>query len=525
MRRAVRRNEQNVKRAIDAGAFGPRLVAMLRRAAVASAASLVRDGGAEGDWAGDVVEEGDVEGFFAVGARDVQTRPPGEDLRRAFDVLWAFIAGEAGVGGGDGPTMGGGGIGSRGSSSGDLASATGSRSAARGSRERLARHVVGAVMDASRLDITAEPAGERTEGASAVAPGPSPAPATPPKEPAESVESAESAEPRGFTAASGNPFGDDDDDGNAGDPFDGIGGSVSEVSVSSPAASSRARVTARQFLDPEDVAAKAGSLLRRHAAHFVHRLVASYPRVAIDVARGRGAWTQLLSHDCRSPGVRGSGLGFPVSPGGVAAWLAGAAAAGDGGGHVTVDAGTGGNEPEVTAMLDAIESRALQPAAVVVLAPALSRLLAASPRPTAVALLRADAASRLAGVAKVQADAWGVTSVTSAEGVKGVEGVNVEALATRGVLEVLSTVLERGGPAVGAAATASGTVVDLMFELAWTPGTQGLAVRCLTALVASGAGDPTGDPRGRGARSCVGTFRVCPAPGRRRRGPVATRRL
>ena len=94
-------------------------------------------------------------------------------------------------------------------------------------------------------------------------------------------------------------------------------------------------------------------------------------------------------------------------------------------------------------MLDAIESRALQPAAIVVLAPALSRLLAASPRPTAVALLRADAASRLAGVAKVQADAWGVTSVTSAEGVEGVEDVNVEALATRGVLEVLSTVLER----------------------------------------------------------------------------------
>ena len=32
-------------------------------------------------------------------------------------------------------------------------------------------------------------------------------------------------------------------------------------------------------------------------------------------------------------------------------------------------------------------------------------------------------------------------------------------------------------------------------------------------------------PRGRGARSCVGTFRVYPAPGRRRRGPIATRRL
>ena len=483
VRRAVRRNGQNVKRAIEGGAFGPRLVAMLRRGAMASAASLVRDGGAEGDWAGDVVEEGDVDGFFAVGARDVQTRPPGEELRRAFDVLWAFIAGEGGVGGGDGPTVGGGGIGSRGSS-GDLAAATaaGSRSAARGSMERLALHVVGAVMEASRLDITAEPAGERTEGgASAVAPGPSPAPATPPKEPA---ESGESAEPRGFTAATGNPFGDDDDANDAGDPFDGIGGvggragSTSAPSVSSPAATSPARVTARQFLDPEDVAAKAGSLLRRHAAHFVHRLIASYPHVAIDVARGRGAWTQLLSHDCRSPGG--------VSPGGVAAWLAGAAAAGDGGGHVTVDAGTGGNEPEVTAMLDAIEARALQPAAVVVLAPALSRLLAASPRPTSVAVLRSNTAARLASVAKVQANAWGFPAV---EGVtKGVEGVNIEALATHGVLEVLSTVLERGGPAVGAAATASGTVVDFMFELAWAPGTQGLAIRCLTALVASGAG-------------------------------------
>ena len=479
VRRAVRRNGQNAKRAIDAGAFGPRLVAMLRRAAVASAASLVRDGGAEGNRAGDVVEEGDVDGFFAVGARDVHTRPAGEELRRALDVLWAFIAGEGGVGGGDGPTTGGGGIGGRGSS-GDLAAAAaaaGSRSSAGGSRERLARHVVGAVMEAFRLDITAEPAGERTEEvASAVAPGPSPAPATPPKE-----EPAGSAEPRGFTSASGNPFGDDDDANDAGDPLDGIdgtpvaglAGSTSGASVSSPAASSPARVDARQFLDPEDVAAKAGSLLRRHAAHFVHRLVASYPHVAIDVARGRSAWTQLLSHDCRSPGG--------VSPGGVAAWLAGAAAAGDGGGHVTVDAGTGGNEPEVTAMLDTIEARALQPAAVVVLAPALSRLLAAAPRPTSVAVLRADAAPRLAGVAKAQADAWGFPA---AEGVAS----TIEALATRGVLEVLSTVLERGGPAVGAAATASGTVVDLMFELAWAPGTQGLAIRCLTALVASGAG-------------------------------------
>ena len=253
----------------------------------------------------------------------------------------------------------------------------------------------------------------------------------------------------GVHPASGNPFGDDDD-GNAGDPFDGIGGSVSEVSVSSPAASSRARVTARQFLDPEDVAAKAGSLLRRHAAHFVHRLTASYPRVAIDVARGRGAWTQLLSHDCRSPGVRGSGLGFPVSPGGVAAWLAGAAAAGDVGGHVTVDAGTGGNEPEVAAMLDAIEARALQPAAVVVLAPALSRFGGGAPT-TSVAV-PAPTPRRDSRASRRLRRTRGASLPRKASR-------RIDALATRGVLEVLSTVLERGGPAVGAAATL-GTVVD-----------------------------------------------------------------
>ena len=45
VRRAVKRNGQNVKHAVAAGAFGPRLCAMLRRAAVASAASL-------GEWEG-----------------------------------------------------------------------------------------------------------------------------------------------------------------------------------------------------------------------------------------------------------------------------------------------------------------------------------------------------------------------------------------------------------------------------------------------------------------------------------------
>ena len=129
---------------------------MLRRAAVASAASLVRGGGAEGNRAGDVVEEGDVYGFFAVGARDVHTRPAGEELRRAFDVLWAFIAGEGGVGGGDGPTMGAGGIGGRGSSG---TWRPWPRSRSRPGFEGDSRDTSSARRP--RLDITAEPAGEQ----------------------------------------------------------------------------------------------------------------------------------------------------------------------------------------------------------------------------------------------------------------------------------------------------------------------------------------------------------------------------
>ena len=103
VRRAVKRNGQNVKHAVAAGAFGPRLCAMLRRAAVASAASL---GEGEGEWAGDLVAEGDADAFFAVAAKDVRTRPPGTQLRRVFDVLWAFIAGEGKESGGPGGDSG-----------------------------------------------------------------------------------------------------------------------------------------------------------------------------------------------------------------------------------------------------------------------------------------------------------------------------------------------------------------------------------------------------------------------------------
>ena len=467
VRRAVKRNGQNVKHAVAAGAFGPRLCAMLRRAAVASAASL---GEGEGEWAGDLVAEGDADAFFAVAAKDVHTRPPGTQLRRVFDVLWAFIAGEGKESGGPGGDSG----------------SSGSRPSP-GARERLAQSVAAAVVEASRLDITAEPAPARAGPAGTTSRDPEPAlvvtpeaSPTPPDAPLAAPTEPE-PEPAGFTAATGNPFGGDDD---ADDPFGAIGsrggGAFSPAGVAasmsgsslSPAATSPPRGSSSSAaVNPADVAAWAGGLLRRHAAHFVHALVSSYPRAAIDVARGEGAWTQLLSHDSRSPAG--------VSPGGVAAWLAGATAAGETGGHVTGgDGGQGGNEPEVSAMLHAIDARSLQPGAVLVLAPALGRLLAAAPRATSVALLRADGPAKLAGAAKRQADEWG----------SAVDGNGMEARATRGVLELLATVLERGGPALGAGALKSGPLADLMFELLWSPGTQGLAIRCLTALVSTGSG-------------------------------------
>ena len=161
VRRAVKRNGQNVKHAVAAGAFGPRLCAMLRRAAVASAASL---GEGEGEWAGDLVAEGDADAFFAVAAKDVHTRPPGTQLRRVFDVLWAFIAGEGKESGGPGGDSG----------------SSGSRPSP-GARERLAQSVAAAVVEASRLDITAESAPARTGPAGTTSRDPEPALAVTPE--------------------------------------------------------------------------------------------------------------------------------------------------------------------------------------------------------------------------------------------------------------------------------------------------------------------------------------------------------
>jgi hypothetical protein len=155
-------------------------------------------------------------------------------------------------------------------------------------------------------------------------------------------------------------------------------------------------------------------------------------------------------------------------------------------------------------MLHAIDARSLQPGVVLVLAPALGRLLAAAPRATSVALLRADGPAKLAGAAKRQADEWG----------SAVDGNGMEARATRGVLELLATVLERGGPALGAGALKSGPLADLMFDLLWSPGTQGLAIRCLTALVSTGSGTATTRERRVERAFTPVPARACPARGK-----------
>jgi hypothetical protein len=220
---------------------------MLRRAAVASAASL---GEGEGEWAGDLVAEGDEDAFFAVAAKDVHTRPPGTQLRRVFDVLWAFIAGEGKESGGPGGDSG----------------SSGSRPSP-GARERLAQSVAAAVVEASRLDITAESAPARTGPAGTTSRDPEPAlvvtpeaSPTPPVAPlAAPTETETEPEHAGFTAATGSPFGGDDD---ADDPFGAIGSRGGGAFSPAGVAASNVRVVA---LPGGDLPASGLLLLRRES--------------------------------------------------------------------------------------------------------------------------------------------------------------------------------------------------------------------------------------------------------------------
>ena len=110
IRLAVARNARNARLAADAGAFGERLAALLRRCATESAARTMRE-------MQDGMDENATEaGAGAAGTRDAtssalreaERAPPGEHLSRAFAILRALAASEGGedAAGGSGSRVG-----------------------------------------------------------------------------------------------------------------------------------------------------------------------------------------------------------------------------------------------------------------------------------------------------------------------------------------------------------------------------------------------------------------------------------
>ena len=289
----------------------------------------------------------------------------------------------------------------------------------------------------------------------------------------------------------------------------------------------------------------AGPLLRAHVSHFIHGLLAAHPSPMLEVLRSAGAWHQLLSDDtafgpppsplvppqntgmirvdragmarvdssaqpeaaATATSADGGGDGdgdvddegpgpwarkFAVSSRVLAAWLRAAELAGGGGGGGGSSGGGigGGNESEVLALLDIIAARATQPFAASLLAPALERLLSTAPNSTAAALLRTDAPAKLASAAAQQVQRWGLhpappAAAPAVPSAGSVVWASPAVTAQAALLSLLGSALEGGGFALGAAALTAPELVDLLFRLLWAPQTRHLAVKSLTAIIAS----------------------------------------
>ena len=499
IRLAVARNARNARLAADAGAFGERLAALLRRCATESAARTMREmqGGMDENATGAGAGAAGTRDATSTALREAERAPPGEHLSRAFAILRALAASEGGedAAGGSGSRVGmGAGVGLV------SASSTGSTGT---SCEGVFAKIVQAALDAAEAPLPPKVGVEESPQVG-VEESPRVVTAESPK-----VVTAESPPGgSGFVAAAGTPFGDAFDgdafDGDAfdGDPFAPSGSSRPAAPTTDPSSSP----VPLRALHPDDVAVAAAALLRAHVAHFASTTVSSRPRRAVDALRAAGAWRRLLDSDGAhgervdgdddaSGGADRWSVRFGVASRAAAAWLRGAQIAGDVVGHVSAaaaDSGDGGNEPEVLAMLETIAARATQPSAVSLLAPTLERLRSVSPRPTAVALLRADAAARLGAAAAAQARRWGVHPAAAAaaadagmlEDVAAASGGAVTAQAA--VLSLMGSTLENGGAAAAAAARAAPELVDLLFSLLWSPQTRALAVKSLVALIVGG---------------------------------------
>ena len=467
--RSTRRREKREKRETRRRRrrVRERLAALLRRCATESAARTMRE-------MQDGMDENATEaGAGAAGTRDATSsalreagaRAPGEHLARAFAILRALAASEGGedAAGGSGSRVGmGAGVGLV------SASSTGSTGT---SREGVFAKIVQAALDAAEAPLPPKVGVEESPRVG-VEESPRVVAAESPKVVAAESPKVVAAESppggSGFVAAAGTPFGDAfDGDAFDGDPFAPSGSSRPAASTTDPSSSP----VPLRALHPDDVAVAAAALLRAHVAHFASTTASSRPRRAVDALRAAGAWRRLLDSDGAhgervdgdddaSGGADRWSVRFGVASRAAAAWLRGAQIAGDVVGHVSAaaaDSGDGGNEPEVLAMLETIAARATQPSAVSLLAPTLERLRSVSPRPTAVALLRADAAARLGAAAAAQARRWGVHPAAAAaaadagmlEDVAAASGGAVTAQAA--VLSLMGSTLENGGAAAAAA--------------------------------------------------------------------------
>ena len=546
VRQAVRKNGQNVRHAVEAGAFGRRLAALLHRAAADAAAMTLRYGdGSGGNASGGSGGGVDSEDPLSVAQREAEKPPTGEPLKRAFAILWGFVGGE----GGDGNL--GGVTGAVSGSAGDLNGAT-STWATRGIRQSLLHHVVAAALEAANAEVavrgqTPSVMAAADQAASSAVPAPSatdPRPSRPRRSDDEDARSARNklsatdvdggdSDTGGFRAAGGPiPFGDDTSStegftvASGGIPFGGDGGgdgffggaegsanqsagsaadtslvgTMAALSMSTPTPLYTGTAEERlPALDPARVGEVATPLLRAHVAHFVRGVLSAHPRAMLEVLRSNGAWRQLLNDDAAfgpapAPEPAGSNVGtvdegagpwatkFHVSSRVLAAWLKGAELAATAGGHVVEDESSGGGPGNEPEVLAMLEA-----------------IAARAVHPSAVTLLVSTLARLLSdapvptALALLRANApatLGATITTQVRrwGLQDDPTSDPESSGDRAraaVLNLLTLSLDRGGAALGAAALNTSELVDLLFRLLWTPRTQALAVASLTRLITS----------------------------------------
>ena len=524
LRCAVRRNPQNARNADASGAFGVRLVALMKATSVNAVtsileikpfvdtayddATLVRklrevtlSGG--GDRGGDDSYD-DRSDLVSNALRESDVVPPGELVSSLFRELSSIVAGDE-----NGSAE----------SSGETEYVTvGDNDTDANADPVVGEGLLPVIVAAALISVdqascvtrkergTAEQSVASTCGGESISPVASnekqvttqtPVPAAAPE--------GDSGGVGGFVVATGNLFRESSD---ADDAFGGLS-SISTDTSRVPFGANAKMVSqpnpTTSLLDSDEVREAADRLLRAHVLYFLGSLLEARPRAVIDALRKEDAWRKILDDDGAFGATDSSGdskiknvssaspysAAFGVSNRSVALWLKGARIAGEVVGHMDkvngVSTDSGGNAPEVLALLETLKVRATQPSAVALLAPALKRLCEIAPRPTSVALLRLDGPSFLGAAVHTQATCWrlhpAAAVAASDPGMLDDLGNSLRVAAQAEVLLLLSDMLV--DPALGASTLSATALHDLLFHLMWAPATRPLAVKSIIALITS----------------------------------------